>query len=202
MIIKVCGITLADQIKELIDLQIDMIGFNFYEPSPRYYGGDPLKKYNFDNTLKVGVFVNPSKDYFLSMIDKHGLDYVQLHGSETPETVDNFAEYSPIIKAFPHTAILDENYLNEFQAASYFLFDTATKNHGGSGVKFDWDLLNQYKVKKAYLLAGGISPMDIEKIKTINNEYFSGVDINSKFEISPGIKIIDQIKNFKKELIV
>ncbi len=201
MIIKVCGLKDKSQIESLSEEGVDMVGINFYEPSARFFtdNADGLEKIK---AKKVGIFVNHSYEEIKEKAIEFSLDYAQLHGNENAELVNKTAEFIPVIKAFPHTEISNTSLLEGYMGASYFLFDTATKDHGGSGKKFDWQDLSNYELDKPFLLAGGISEADVNNIKNILKiQTFAGVDINSKFEIKPGIKNIESIIKFKKELL-
>ncbi len=198
MKIKVCGLKDKNQMLDLY-ISIDFIGINFYSSSTRFYNGEDLKNLDFGNTKKTGIFVNADSDYVYKMIEAHGLDYVQLHGDETPAYCTLIASKAKVIKAFQPHAISDTDLLNRYNMCELFLFDTASLNYGGSGKKFDWELLKDYKGKKPYLLAGGISEADAENIIKIKNYTgFLGIDLNSKFEKSPGIKDLTKIREFIK----
>lgn len=193
MIIKVCGITRMDQFNWL-DRQVAMIGLNFYAQSKRFMGQQLTDIKSASKAKKVGVFVNPELPYLIEMVNEYNLDLVQLHGNESVEFCGEVAMHIDIIKAFG----VDENfsladtksYLN---SASYFLFDTKSPAYGGSGRKFNWDKLSEYRFDKPFLLSGGIRLKDIPEIMDLNFSALAGIDVNSGFEISPGIKDLDKI---------
>jgi phosphoribosylanthranilate isomerase len=220
MKIKVCGMRDAENIKSLIALKPDFIGFIFYNKSKRFVSEFPQIK--FPKAIKkVGVFVNESLEEVLKISKKHQLVFVQLHGNETPEfcqkLVNMFTDRSrsekphhselglesfEIIKAFS----VDENFNFEqtkpFEKyCKYFLFDAKGTNYGGNGIKFNWEMLQNYKGEVPFLLSGGITKKDANEIKRINHPKFIGVDVNSGFEIEPGLKNIQDIKEFKNSLI-
>lgn len=195
MIIKVCGITKKEQYTKLVELGIDMIGFNFYKPSSRYLtkaiGGEK------GDSLHVGVFVNPSEDEIKHAANLHQLDMIQLHGQETVDFTARIAENYRVIKVFG----IDDQFNFEItrdyeQYAEYFLFDTKTPLFGGSGKKFAWRQLATYQGDTPFILSGGIQLNDAHEIKKIQHEKFAGVDINSGFERAPGDKNIDQVQRF------
>jgi phosphoribosylanthranilate isomerase len=160
-----------------------------------------LNKTHLGKIKKVGIFVNHTFEQIRHLVELHGLELAQLHGQETPEEVESVSNFIEVIKAFPHTEIINTEYLMQYKSAKYFLFDTATKDHGGSGQQFDWKILAAYRAEKPFLIAGGIKADDIEELKKLNCiKYFAGVDINSKFEIAPGNKDLNKIQRFIKEL--
>jgi phosphoribosylanthranilate isomerase len=199
MIIKVCGIKDIAQMRALDFLKVQYVGINFYKPSPRYYDGVELKNIHIGKIKKVGIVVDLSTDEIKELIDIHELDAIQLHGHETPDKVNEVAKFTEVIKAFPHTDLGHPGKLKEYVAAKYYLFDTATKDHGGSGIQFDWKILESYEVDKPFLLAGGIKADDTDKINELKKiKHFAGVDLNSKFEIEPGRKDLNKIQSFIK----
>ncbi len=200
-IIKVCGMRKPDNIKEILNLDINMMGFIFYRSSPRSAQLIP-ERINFNTTSKVGVFVDASLNEVVKKAMSFHLDYLQLHGKESPEYCMNLKKYEKkIIKAFSIDIDFDfglcMNYLN---AADYFLFDTKGKLKGGNGKIFDWNILKRYNLNKPFLLSGGISPEHLQEIKKFTHPQFAGIDINSGFEIKPGIKNYKKLKHFIHEL--
>lgn len=208
MRIKVCGMKYPDNISELIELPIDMMGMIFYEKSPRYV--EKLSLYEIDSLIKqttnngidrVGVFVNEDIDTVLEKVDKYALDMVQLHGNESPEYVHELNKKTPVIKAFSIAMAEDIEKTKEYDRLfGYFLFDTKTPQHGGSGQKFDWSVLDAYAGATPFLLSGGIGSEDGEVIKQINHPKFYGIDLNSRFETEPGRKDINLLKQFIKSI--
>lgn len=199
MLVKVCGIKTKDNFKAISKLPISMIGLNFYKPSPRYVNTDVLDNSILNTTIKkVGVFVNEKASVIKRIALDYKLNYLQLHGNESVEYCKELANILPVIKVFSVNSNFDFNTTKGFEMADYFLFDTKVDSFGGSGKKFDWAILKNYKGTIPFLLAGGISPLDYDAISNINHSQFKGIDINSKFEIAPGIKNSTQIKNFLK----
>jgi phosphoribosylanthranilate isomerase len=194
MIVKVCGITKSLQFNRLDELGIAMIGLNFYPQSKRFIN-QPLAGISHSYSAdKVGVFVNPEQSYLLEKVDEYNLDMVQLHGNESEEFCDEVSQYIAIIKAFG----VDENFSfadteSYFNSASYLLFDTKSSGYGGSGKKFNWHKLSEYQFNKPFLLSGGIQLEDIPTIIELKFPALAGIDINSGFELSPGIKDLDKI---------
>ena len=204
MKIKICGMKYPENIEHLALLKPDFLGFIFYEKSKRFVGDNLLiKDLHIDkNTQKVGVFVNASHEYILENIKKHDLDLVQLHGDETPDFCAYlFKQNIKISKAFQVDEDFDFKILDVYKdVCSYFLFDTKTKHYGGSGRKFDWDILSGYDNEKPFFLSGGIDIDDAQNIKQLKGLNIFAIDINSKFEIEPGLKDVGKIGVFMEEL--
>ena len=213
MKIKVCGMRDKENIESLIALKPDFIGFIFYHKSKRFATNFP--QINFPEEIKkVGVFVNENVEEILYKVKKYKLDFVQLHGNETLEYCKNLRHLEQSIKipSKPHkfeiikAFSVDENF-NFEQTKLYenscrlFLFDTKGTNYGGNGIKFNWKILQKYKGEVSFLLSGGISKEDANEIKKINHPKFKGVDVNSGFETKPGLKNIEELKEFKNNLV-
>jgi phosphoribosylanthranilate isomerase len=208
MNIKVCGITQFKQLQQLEALNIDYAGLIFYKDSPRYMGdkitGKQIKDADFD-IKKVGVFVNPGYSELLDAIDEYGLDMVQLHGNETPEMCEELSGEVEVIKAFrieTDTANIDELVSAYDAACDYYLFDTAglKESFGGTGQQFEWSILKKAKIEKPFFLSGGIGPEDPQKIKEFKHPDFFAIDVNSKFELSPGLKDMAALLKFLQAL--
>ena len=205
MRLKICGMREAENIRQLLALQPDYMGFIFYEKSSRFVGEtldeELLKSFPF-TTRKVGVFVNATAAYILEMYKKYELDYVQLHGEELPDFCRNLKlKGINIIKAFS----MDENFnfgkLQNYKPyCDFFLFDTKGKERGGNGLTFDWNILNKYDNEKPFFLAGGIDLENIFNALEISGLKIHSLDVNSKFEISPAMKDIDKIEELMRIL--
>lgn len=194
MIIKVCGLKDVQNLTDISQLNIDMVGYNFYKPSARYL--DHVLPDIPANIKKVGVFVNASLDAIKLKTALHKLDYAQLHGDESLSFCKEVKSFIPVIKVFSIDDDFNPDILKDFDFCDMFLFDTATKNFGGSGQKFNWNILYQYDIKIPFLLSGGIGPNDVDEILKIDHPLFMGIDINSKFEISPGMKKVAEVREF------
>ncbi len=199
MLIKVCGITQEEQLRELDELKsVDLIGTIYYEKSKRYVRS-VLPATNHSN--KVGVFVNESCENILNISAEHSIDLVQLHGNETPIACKRLSEKLKVIKAFGLSDSFDFKTLEKYQdKVDFFLFDTLSPEYGGSGRKFDWSIIDQYYLSTPFLLSGGIRFSDAKELRSIKHPQFYGIDINSGFETQPGIKNIELIKHFIDEL--
>ncbi|HVT86080.1 MAG TPA: phosphoribosylanthranilate isomerase [Chitinophagaceae bacterium] len=208
MNIKVCGVTTMKQLQQLDGLEIDFAGLNFYKGSPRYVGDKiatkEIQNADFD-IKKVGVFVDSGYDEVMKTIDDYSLDIVQLHGNETPELCSELAEEIEVIKVFridANTKKVDDLLKDFDDVCDYYLFDAGGQKEtlGGTGVKFDWDLLLKAKIEKPFFLSGGIGPDDVAKVKAFKHPDFFAIDINSKFETAPGVKDMAKLLKFVKEL--
>lgn len=203
----------ADNIRDISALGVDMIGLIFYPPSPRYVqqfssGAGIIPDYAPDMgkmPLRVGVFVDDMPQNIVTRVYNYKLDYIQLHGNEPRETLENLrATIDPdikpkikIIKAISVSSAEDiKKYKEYVGAADLFLFDTKCKTVGGSGELFDWQVLQAYDGDVPFLLSGGIGPDDAERIKNFHHPKCIGIDLNSKFEIEPALKDVEKLKQF------
>ena len=203
----------ADNIRDISALGVDMIGLIFYPPSPRYVqqfssGAGIIPDYAPDmgkTPLRVGVFVDDMPQNIVTRVYNYKLDYIQLHGNEPRETLENLrATIDPdikpkikIIKAISVSSAEDiKKYKEYVGAADLFLFDTKCKTVGGSGEQFDWQVLQAYDGDVPFLLSGGIGPDDAERIKNFHHPKCTGIDLNSKFEIEPALKDVEKLKQF------
>ena len=207
MLLKVCGMVNAENISALIKLNPDFIGFIFYEKSPRFVGHFPEVEVP-KHIKKVGVFVNEKLEKIIMWVNKFQLNAIQLHGNESAAYCNSLMQHFnkekntiTIIKAFS----VDNNFdfkttLPYTNCCTYFLFDTKTKKYGGSGEKFNWKILKNYSYNTPYFLSGGIGVDDAETINKLKDNNLKGIDINSQFELAPGVKNIEMIKKFKNLL--
>lgn len=206
MRIKVCGMTSTEQVLQLDDMGVEFAGFIFYPKSPRYVHKfmpqAEIKKIKGKHINKVGVFVNASVEEVLQAVDECGLYLVQLHGDETPKYCEKIANYVGVVKAFRLRE--EDNVLwkvkDYMDIADMFLFDTEGAGYGGTGKQFDWNILRGLNIGKPFFLSGGIGPDDVGKLKEFSGEPVSkdlfSADVNSKFEIAPGIKDMEILRSF------
>lgn len=191
-----------DNIAALSALQPDYMGFIFWAPSSRYVSeATPV----LDKSIKkIGVFVDASVDYIQSSISTHQLQAIQLHGEETPsycQLVQGFGV--EVIKAFSVKDAFDFSILEAYEnSCDFFLFDTKGALPGGNGYTFDWSLLKEYPSQKLFFLSGGIGLENTQEIKELLNTDLPlyAIDVNSKFELAPGLKKIKDITQFKNKL--
>lgn len=199
MKVKVCGMRDSDNIRELLTLSPDFMGFIFYDKSPRFVGenldADLLRSFP-RNVKKVGVFVNASPDYILRNVKKYDLHYVQLHGQETPDFCRTLRmRGASIIKAFSVDESFNFSMVNNYKPfCDFFLFDTKGEHLGGNGLPFDHNLLNRYDNEKPFFISGGISPEMIDDLEKLKHLKLYGIDLNSKVEIEPGLKDVELVK--------
>ena len=205
MKLKVCGMKYQDNIQEVATLQPDYLGFIFYEQSARHFDAHCIPE--ISNTIKkTGVFVDADLDFVIKKISKHNLKAVQLHGNETPEYCKQLrGKNIEIIKVFSIKNEFDFSILKSYDdIVDYFLFDTKGKLPGGNGYVFDWTILNNYPSTTPFFLSGGIGLSQIDDInkfqKSEASKYCYALDVNSKFEIEPGLKNIEDLKKFKNNL--
>ncbi len=201
--IKVCGMRDTANIRSVVALEPDLVGFIFFEKSPRNVGEelDAELLHSFPRTIKkVGVFVNAHPDLILKNVKKYNLDMVQLHGDELPDVCRNIRNRGiSVIKAFHVDATFNFSRLNNYKPhCDYFLFDTKGDSYGGNGTLFDWNLLQRYDNEKPFFLSGGINTENMEAIIALKSQGLNiyGVDINSQFETNPGLKDVKKVKTF------
>ncbi|HPF52331.1 MAG TPA: phosphoribosylanthranilate isomerase [Draconibacterium sp.] len=202
LIIKVCGMKFTENRERVEQLPVDLLGYIFYAPSKRFVGEQPDAGL-FNSALpKVGVFVDENAFEIMGLAKNFGFEYIQLHGKENPKTCQILKNQGlKVLKAFSVDENFNFNTTQPFEGVTdYFLFDTKTKLHGGSGEKFDWSVLKKYSGKTPFLLSGGISPDDAESVLQLNHPMLAGVDLNSGFEEEPGRKSIEQLNYFINEL--
>jgi len=217
MLIKVCGMREPSNIRDVCNLGIDLLGFIFYPKSPRYVNSISTHAGIIPNMSddkittassaiqKVGVFVDEMPQTVITHAYNYHLDYLQLHGSESPVYIDNLRrtlvhDILPsikIIKALSISTAEDIERWRDYEGhVDMFLFDTQCKGYGGSGKQFDWSVLEGYDGNIPFLLSGGITPDDVERIRQFHHPQFVGIDLNSGFEDEPGIKNIEKLNTF------
>ena len=230
MIVKVCGMCMAQNIHEISKLDVDWIGLIFWNDSPRvvkqvasrggFYpdyssfvksaddlGGIPERAKKVNKPLRVGVFVDEMPQTILTRVYNYYLDFVQLHGDEEPVMIENLHRTLADIRPVKVIKTIFVNSEEDFQkckpyedVVDYFLFHPVSEQKGGTGKRFDWSVVQVYDGKVPVLISGGIGPDDVEAIKAINNPMFAGVDINSRFETEVGVKDVEKVKAFTEAL--
>ena len=202
MKLKVCGMRELENISALSELEPNYIGFIFWSQSSRFVNKKtPLLD---KKIIKTGVFVDATFDYILTKIKDHQLDAVQLHGQESCSYCKMIKDYGlKVIKSFSIKNTFDFNTLEDYEnSCDYYLFDTKGKLPGGNGFTFDWEVLDKYPSQKPFFLSGGIGVDNLNEIKKLVKTKLPihAVDVNSKFENTPGNKNIELLKKFKKEI--
>lgn len=188
-----------DNINSLSDLMPDYMGFIFYPPSKRFIGLD-FQKSDLDRIPaeinKTAVFVNAQLHEVIEFSNLYGMKTIQLHGNESPEfCLDLKNKGFTVFKAFGIDEHFDFSVLTPYtESVDYFLFDTKSSGHGGSGIKFNWELLQNYKLNKPFILSGGLGLENLEEVKQLKHSHFYGVDLNSRFETEPGLKDLSKLK--------
>ena len=220
----------AQNIREVSQLGVDMIGMIFYPKSPRYvemqssHAGiipDYVKEdigasdssgsssesvsTSSKTPARVGVFVDDMVQNIVTRVVNYHLDYVQLHGNEPREMCENLRltldpDIRPGIKIIKAISVSDASDIQKYKeyvgAVDLFLFDTKCKTVGGSGQQFDWQVLDQYDGEIPFLLSGGIGPEDASRLHAFHHPKYIGIDLNSRFEVEPGIKDVEKLKGF------
>lgn len=222
MVIKVCGMRDARNIREVSQLGVDMIGMIFYPKSPRYvemqsshagiipdYAKEDISIDSSKTPARVGVFVDDMVQNIVTRVVNYHLDYVQLHGNEPREMCENLRstldpDIRPGIKIIKAISVSDASDIQKYKeyvgAVDLFLFDTKCKTVGGSGQQFDWQVLEQYDGEIPFLLSGGIGPDDASRLHAFHHPKCIGIDLNSRFEIEPGVKDVEKLKGFLNEM--
>ncbi len=203
--IKVCGMCQASNIEALVKLGPDFIGLIFYPKSKRFIGNHISSEFDLlipRNLPRVGVFVNESFDDLIEKVKLYNLDFVQLHGDESVAYCTRVKSLGvSSIKAFGISADFDFASIASYESAcDYFLFDTSSALRGGTGTKFDWNILNEYQGSKSFFLSGGINPGDVDAIRVLNHTKLFAIDVNSGFEVEPGVKDIKKLESFILQL--
>ena len=193
----------AENIREVEALGIDMMGFIFWPKSSRYVSQRP--DYLPTKCKRVGVFVDEAPEQVKRLAIDYGLDYIQLHGHETPEVISYLRTpalpHPRILKAFNISTAEDLLQTQPYEGlVDYFLFDAKGKSVGGNGEKFNWDVLDAYQGNTSFLLSGGIGPDDAERVNALYHPKCIGIDLNSRFELAPGLKDIDALRRFVNDI--
>jgi len=200
---KVCGIANMEQAQALEAMGVHYIGFIFYPASKRYVLANlslnDLVNFKPTNAKKVGVFVNEPLEQLLSIVKEAGLDMVQLHGDEDADYCAMVKKQVTVVKVFRVGGALPK--FEDFEnVADYFLFDTDSKMYGGTGQHFNWELIKGSNINKPYFLSGGIGPNDMQGVQIMEQtkagKTLAALDLNSQFELEPGIKNLEKIKTF------
>lgn len=196
MIVKVCGMRHPDNIREVEKTGTDWMGFICYERSPRFVSSAPA--YLPVRSKRIGVFVNADYQTITTRARELKLDYLQLHGSESPDFCQRLhTEGYKLIKAFSFRKPSELSRTDEYVSyCDYFLFDTPCYGYGGSGQSFDWDILNGYQGNTPFLLSGGIRPESLEALSSFHHPAWAGIDLNSGFETAPAEKDVTALQNF------
>ena len=218
MIIKVCGMRNAENIRQVVELGVDWIGMIFWAKSPRNVmmvpnntGIIPDRGSDIGDfkAKHVGVFVDETAQNIITRVVNYKLDLIQLHGHETPTLIRNLRrtldpDIRPGIKFIKAISVSSRDdiatYKEYADCVDYFLFDTRCRSVGGSGQQFDWSILDSYDGNLSFLLSGGIGPDDAERVRNFHHPKCIGIDLNSRFETEPGMKDIAALRHFISQL--
>lgn len=199
MIVKVCGMRDSENIRAIEQTKADLMGFIFHPKSPRFVAS--LPEYMPKKQKRVGVFVNASLEQILAKAQKFSLEYIQLHGDDPPAFCSELKNRGLKVIRAQRIANTDDIIRAEsYNMADLMIFDTKTELYGGSGKKFNWQLLEDYKGCVPFLLSGGIRSDTFEEIKAFFHPQFAGIDLNSGFEISPALKDVGKLNNFIEKI--
>lgn len=199
MIVKVCGMRDSENIRAIEQTKADLMGFILHPKSPRFVAS--LPEYMPKKQKRVGVFVNASLEQILAKAQKFSLEYIQLHGDEPPAFCSELKNRGLKVIRAQRIANADDIIRAEsYNMADLMIFDTKTELYGGSGKKFNWQLLENYKGCVPFLLSGGIRSDTFEEIKAFFHPQFAGIDLNSGFEISPALKDVGKLNNFIEKI--
>lgn len=212
--LKVCGMQQPGNMIQVAELQPDYMGLIFYEKSPRYFDGE-LPEISSE-IKKAGVFVNAEIEEIKAKVLKYNLNAIQLHGEEDAGYAKDLkgelqksGNTPEIIKVFSVGDDFDFQQIKPFEGiVDYFLFDTKGKLRGGNGTEFDWQILKNYPSDTPFFLSGGIGPEHGRAIAELKNHFHRNgkpgllyaVDVNSKFELKPGLKKLKELKDFKTNI--
>lgn len=208
MLVKVCGMTVREQVEQLPALGVQYAGFIFYPGSTRFVysrmSNDEIRM--IDSVSKVGVFVNAPEEEVLQTAEQCRLQLVQLHGEESPEYCRRVGRNVPVMKAFRvgEGDDLDRELSAYGDCCTFFLFDTRAASYGGTGKKFNWEKLTTTGISTPYFLSGGIGPEDAEAVRTFAQlpgaQVMKAIDVNSRFETQPGQKDLVLLERFLLQL--
>ncbi len=199
MIVKVCGMRDAENIRQVEQTGADLMGFIFYPKSKRCVG--QLPAYMPRLQKRVGVFVNAAKETVLDTASRFSLDYIQLHGNESSELCEDIRSCGlRVIRALGIAGPDDARRAETFTAADLLLFDTPSPAHGGTGQRFNWQALAAYCGKVPFLLSGGLGPEAADDLLAFSHPMMAGVDLNSRFETAPGMKDTAALAQFIAKL--
>ncbi|TRZ41469.1 phosphoribosylanthranilate isomerase [Robertkochia solimangrovi] len=214
MKLKICGMKHPANIKAVGNLNPDYLGFIMYEKSPRFFEG--IIPELPDSIRKVGVFVNADIDSLLKSVKYYRFNAIQLHGNESPEylakldalLLEEFGNgvcKPELIKVFSVIDRIEAKTISRYeQYSDFFLFDTKGLLPGGNGFTFNWSALDEYPSETPFFLSGGIGQQEIGQILEFLSSpaaaYCHAIDVNSRFESEPGMKIPEKLKLFKSLL--
>ncbi|MDR2886561.1 MAG: phosphoribosylanthranilate isomerase, partial [Bacteroidales bacterium] len=178
------------------------MGFIFYPRSPRCVDDACVDAIRSCSKLKTGVFVNEQPEEILRKVEKYRLNYVQLHGDESPDDCRRLQDAGcAVIKAFSVSSAADLEHTQDYAPfVDYLLFDTKGSERGGTGKRFHWPLLNAFRGGIPFLLSGGIGPEHLADLHDFRHPLMAGIDLNSRFESAPAMKDAAGVEEFVRKL--
>ncbi|MGN6644900.1 MAG: phosphoribosylanthranilate isomerase [Cytophaga sp.] len=202
MKLKVCGMKYPENVSAVAALQPDYLGFIFYKPSKRYCGETLTPQFVKalpSSIIKTGVFVNESLEEVLRICSAYDFKAVQLHGHESAEFCKVCKQEGlQVIKVFHVGETMDWSQLDPYKkVVDYFLFDTKTPDYGGSGNRFNWEILKAYDNEIPLFLSGGVDESILEELNGLKSVNIYALDVNSRFELEPGRKDVERIRKFQ-----
>ena len=198
MIIKVCGMREQQNISHVAATGINWMGMIFWNRSSRFVGDMAAAAAIPEGITRVGVFVDQDANEVSEKAIGCSLHVIQLHGGESPSYIDALRPLLPagtkVMKAISVGCEADIEKAASYEGtADYLLFDTKCVTVGGSGRQFDWSVLRSYRGSLPFLLSGGIGPGDALRLASFSHPRLMGIDLNSRFELSPGLKDLSLI---------
>ena len=194
-----------DNIRNVAKTGVTWMGMIFWPKSSRYVSDLSAADAIPDGITRVGVFVNQPNEEIARIADRCCLDIIQLHGSESVADIMKLRKMLPedtkVMKAISVSEANDVKKADSYaDVVDFLLFDTKCQTVGGSGKQFDWSVLDGYNGALPFLLSGGIDPDDAERLASFHHPKMIGIDLNSRFEIAPGIKAAAPLASFIKEV--
>lgn len=201
--LKVCGMRDPGNIRDVARVGPDFMGFIFYRDTPRFVGDDfELPEPLPGHMQRVGVFVNERTEVIMDKVRTFQLNFVQLHGHESPAQCFQLKESGVgVIKVFSVGDQMDFGVTRDYaDAVDYFLFDTKGERYGGNARRFNWNVLNDYDQRVPFFLSGGIGSEHIDEISNLGHLNIAAIDVNSGVELKPGFKDVTKISAIRAML--
>jgi len=198
VIVKICGVTRAEDAEAAVQAGADWIGLNFWPRSRRYVSvarALEVAQAIPGDVKRVGVFVNAPAPTVIETAREVGLDLLQFHGDEDPAYLAGFAGRFPFIKALRIRDPIDLRLIDVLQGTDTVLLDAPTESYGGAGRPFDWTVARQARTHgKRIVLAGGLTPENVGQ--AVREVRPWGVDAASGVELAPGLKDAEKVRRF------
>ena len=203
-IVKICGITSEEDLKAAKELGAGFVGFVLEEKSKRYINLRRLKSLSMitrEPLKSVALLVDPSDDFLERLLLSSKVDYIQLHGEESPERVEEIAKITnvPLIKAIGVEKESDLLSIRKYEGCvDYILLDSKVKENGylkgGRGISFNWDIIRGFNFNKPWFLAGGLNANNVINAMKVTGAKM--LDVSTGVETKPGKKSFDKMRKF------